>query len=47
MVTFAPCGSYAKEDCQKALAEILDLSWVQPGMRIGIKANLVHAAKPE
>ena len=47
MVTFAPCGSYAKEDCQKALAEILDLSWVQPGMRIGIKANLLHAASPD
>lgn len=47
MVSFAPCRSYSKEDCQKALAGILDLSWVQPGMRIGIKANLVHAAKPE
>ena len=47
MVRFAPCENYTYENCRKALEDILDLSWVTEGMRIGIKANLVHAAKPE
>ncbi len=50
-VAIAPCGSYAEEDCQRALREVLapfgGLDWVRAGMRIVIKANLVEAAKPE
>lgn len=47
MVRFAPCEVYTKEACRTALENILDLSWVKAGMKIGIKANLVHGAKPE
>ena len=47
MVKFAPCAQYTAEECLQALQAVCDLSWVKAGMRIGIKANLVHAAKPE
>jgi len=47
MVRYAPCSDYSEEQCRSALEASADLSWVRPGMRVGIKANLVHAAKPE
>ena len=47
MIRFSPCADYSEQSCRSALEAAADLSWVQPGMRIGIKANLVHAAKPE
>ena len=47
MVRFSPCADYSEESCRKALEAAADLSWVTPGMTVGIKANLVHAAKPE
>lgn len=47
MVRFSPCGDYSEAGCRQALEAVLDLSWVKSGMRIGIKANLVHAARPE
>ena len=47
MVTYAACSDYDLTRCRQALEQILDLSWVEQGMTIGIKANLVHAAKPD
>ena len=47
MISFSPCPDYTPEHCRKALEAALDLDWVRSGMTIGIKANLVHAAKPE
>ena len=47
MVRYSPCPDYTLAACLQALEAVLDLSWVTPGMKIGIKANLVHAAKPE
>ncbi|MBQ9967295.1 MAG: DUF362 domain-containing protein [Oscillospiraceae bacterium] len=47
MVSFSPCPDYEPASCRRALETAADLSWVRPGMRIGIKANLVHAAKPD
>lgn len=50
-VVLMPCGNYEKETCRKALEQVLEplggLDWVLPGMRIGIKANLVSAMEPE
>lgn len=48
-VTVVSCPDYSQEVCRKALEEALapiGLSWVRPGMRIGIKANLVAAMEP-
>ena len=47
MVRYSSCADYTQSLCRQALETTVDLSWVRPGMRIGIKANLVHAAKPE
>ena len=47
MIQFAPCPDYSEAACRKALEAAADLSWVHEGMTVGIKANLVHAAKPE
>ena len=48
MVRFSPCPDYSPEHCRQALEVVVgSLDWVRPGMRIGIKANLVHAAAPE
>ena len=47
MVRFSPCADYRYDTCRSALEAAADLDWVRPGMRIGIKANLVHAAKPD
>lgn len=49
-VTLAPCGEYTMEACRGALEEAIapmgGLDWVRPGMRVGIKANLVSAMEP-
>ncbi len=51
LVSVAPCADYERETCEEALKTVLaplgGLDWVRPGMRIGIKANLVAAAKPD
>lgn len=51
LVSVAPCKDYDRETCEAALLAVLEplggLDWVRPGMRIGIKANLVAGAKPE
>ncbi len=49
-VSVASCPSYTPELCRRALNEVLapiGLDWVRPGMKIGIKANLVAAMEPE
>lgn len=45
-VQLQSCGDYTPQSCRHAL-EAMDFSWVRPGMRIGIKANLVSAMEPE
>ncbi|MBQ3080290.1 MAG: DUF362 domain-containing protein [Clostridia bacterium] len=51
VVSAVPCDNYAFEKVQAALIEALTplggLEWVQPGMNIVIKANLVSMMKPE
>lgn len=51
LVSVAPCGSYAPDECISALKKVLEplggLDWVRPGMRIAIKTNLVTGAAPE
>lgn len=50
-VSIVRCEDYQREHCIKALEEALapfgGLNWVQPGMKIAIKANLVSAMTPE
>ena len=47
-VRMQACTDYTPQSCRSALEAVVgDLSWVQPGMRIGIKANLVSAMAPE
>lgn len=47
-VRLRACPDYEMDHCRAAvLAACGDLSWVRPGMKIGIKANLVAAAAPE
>ena len=50
-VSVTACGAYSPETCRAALLAALEpfgsLDWVTPGMRIGIKANLVSFLKPE
>ncbi len=46
-VRLQPCENYELETCRKALEAICDLSWVTPGMTVGIKANLLGAMAPE
>ncbi len=50
-VSIVACQSYELALCRKALLDVLaplgGLRWVQPGMKIGIKANLVSFMKPE
>ena len=49
-VIIRPCSDYTPATCRAALDELLaragGLDWVRPGMRIGIKANLVAAMEP-
>lgn len=48
MVHAVPCTDYSPQSCETALNALADtLDWVRPGMTVGIKANLVHAAAPE
>ncbi len=51
LVSIFACETYAPDVCEQALIGVLaplgGLDWVKPGMRIGIKANLVSGAKPE
>ena len=51
LVSIVPCESYEADACEASLRAVLaplgGLEWVHPGMRIGIKANLVAGAKPE
>lgn len=51
MLAFEPCDSYSPESCRPAIVRLLQaaggLSWVRPGMTVGIKVNLVSALKPE
>lgn len=50
-VSIVPCGNYELETCRRALERVLEpldgLTWVRPGMRIAIKANLVAGMAPE
>ena len=50
-VVIAPCADYSEAETRRALKQALEpfdgLSWVKPGMRIAIKANLVSFLKPE
>lgn len=50
-VVLTPCVNYAPETVAAALDRALEplggLSWVKPGMRIALKANLVSFLKPE
>ena len=50
-VAVVPCKDYEPARCRAALDALLEkaggLDWVKPGMRIGIKANLVAAMGPD
>ncbi|MBO7150932.1 MAG: DUF362 domain-containing protein, partial [Clostridia bacterium] len=50
-VSIFPCDSYEKETVKKALVSVLEplggLDFIKEGMTVCIKANLVHASKPE
>ena len=50
-VVLTPCPDYTDATVKTALEAVLEplggLSWVTPGMVVGIKANLVSAMKPE
>lgn len=50
-VAITGCRDYERETCAKALEAVLEplggLSWVTPGMKVAIKANLVSPMRPE
>ena len=50
-VSIVPCGSYDPAECREALLAALaplgGLDWVQPGMKIAVKVNLVSAIRPD
>lgn len=47
-VRLQPCEDYDMEHCRQALRAVCgDLNWVKPGMKIGVKVNLVSGAAPE
>ncbi len=50
-VAVVPCASYDPALCRAALEALIEkaggLDWVRPGMRIGVKANLVAAMGPD
>ncbi len=50
-VSIVPCQTYDFDACRAALQRALTpfggLDWVQPGMKIAVKANLVSMMKPE
>ena len=50
-VSIVPCGSYDMGEVRAALAAALaplgGLDWVQPGMKIAVKVNLISAMRPD
>ena len=50
-VVIVPCRTYDPDGCRVALEAVIEkaggLDWVRPGMRIGVKANLVAAMGPD
>ena len=47
-IRLQPCEDYDMEHCRQALRAVCgDLNWVKPGMKIGVKVNLVSGAAPE
>ncbi len=50
-VSIAACRDYSEQETRRALEQVLaplgGLDWVQPGMRVVIKANLVYGRRPE
>lgn len=50
-VSIVSCPDYSPAACRQALIDVLEpvggLDFVKPGMRVGIKANLVSFLKPE
>ena len=50
-VSIRPCADYEPEALRQAMLEVLapfgGLDWVKPGMKIGIKANLVSMMSPD
>ena len=50
-VSAVPCSTYTPDVCRRSLEQVLKplggLNWVQPGMRVAIKANLVAGMAPE
>ena len=50
-VVIVPCAGYAHDTARAALEQVLaplgGLDWVEAGMRIAVKVNLVAPAKPE
>ncbi len=50
-VSIVSCGSYEENEVRRALMEVLaplgGLDWVEAGMRIAVKVNLIGAHKPE
>ncbi len=50
-VSIVPCGEYDNAQVESALRAVLEpirgLDFVQPGMTVGVKVNLVTAMKPE
>ena len=50
-IAIVSCPDYTPDRCRAALEDLLartgGLDWVRPGMRIGVKANLVAAMGPE
>lgn len=51
MVSVVPCATYDLDECRRALRAVLaplgGLSQIEPGMTVGLKANLVSFMKPE
>ena len=50
-VSVVPCSAYDLSQCRQALEQLLSplggLDWVRPGMRVGLKANLITFLKPD
>ena len=50
-VSVVPCSAYDLSQCRQALEQLLfplgALDWVRPGMRVGLKANLITFLKPD